>query len=61
MKHRRLLADRLCYLAEGTDGLRKRHGMQRAYEEDNKFWWDKYDSEALRQIREKQQKQKDVK
>ena len=55
MVHRMLLADRLCYLAEGQDGLTKRCAMQRAYFEANKFWWDQYDTEALKQIREKKE------
>ena len=42
----RLIADRLCYLAEGMDGLRYRHGMQRAYKASGLKWWDKYDTEA---------------
>jgi hypothetical protein len=38
----RLLADRLCYLAEGQPGLTRRHGMQRA----EKTYRDKYDRQA---------------
>lgn len=35
----RLLADRLCYLEHGVDGLRRRHGMWRS----DKTYRDKYD------------------
>jgi hypothetical protein len=40
----RLLADRLCWLTEGQDGMRRRHGMQRAI----KGYRDRYDAEAER-------------
>ena len=35
----RLLADRLCYLERGTDGLRWRHGMLRA-DRNHRDKWD---------------------
>lgn len=40
----RLLADRMCYLVEGDDGLRYRAGMIRAFGKD---WRDEYDIAAL--------------
>lgn len=38
----KLLADRLCYLENGMDGLHVRYGMSRA----DKNYYDKYDSQA---------------
>lgn len=45
--HVRTLADRLCYLQEGQDGLRRRDGMIAATEYK---YWDKYDTQALELI-----------
>lgn len=40
----RLLADRLCYLKEGIEGLRRRHGLFRS----GLGFRDQYDHEATR-------------
>lgn len=42
----RLQGDRLCYLTEGMDGLRTRHGMQSAY---GRAYVDAYDTQAQRE------------
>ncbi len=43
----RLIADRLCYLSEGMDGLRTRHGLLRAY---GNAYRDRYDVLAAAKI-----------
>jgi hypothetical protein len=42
----RLVADRMCYLERGTDGLRWRHGMYRA----DRHYRDHYDLMAERYL-----------
>lgn len=44
-KRVRLIADRLCWLQEGDAGLRRRHGLYRAYIRDGGYR-DRYDLEA---------------
>lgn len=44
----RLLADRLCWLKEGQDGLRRRHGLWNAFRQSRLTYTDEYDLEAGR-------------
>jgi hypothetical protein len=55
-KRIRLVADRLCYVAEGQDGLRRRNGMWRA----DRNYWDKYDTQAKKIVREEQSQEKSM-